>query len=91
MRLKATISTTINIIDRAVATYPVIIPAMANPVCVVFPTLLSFPNAKWPIIEPTNENNPAVIKIKEIEMAKDAMAKSLAFCSGFSYVVSFMI
>jgi hypothetical protein len=33
------------------------------------------------MIAPMKESKPAVIKMQETEIAKDAIAKSLAFCS----------
>lgn len=73
-----------------VATYPITMPAMAKPVCEVFPTLFSFPKAICPIMAPINESNPAVMKIQDIETARDEIAKSFALSSRFSFTSSVM-
>ena len=67
--------------NSPVATYPTIIPAIAKPVCDVFPTLFNLPHAICPMIAPMKENKPAVRKIQEIDTANEAVAKPLAFCS----------
>jgi len=60
-------------------------PAIANPVCEVLPVAFSFPKAMWPIIAPMKESRPAVMKIQDIETAKDEIARSFAFSSRFSF------